>query len=294
MSTRLAYPGLLAVFAVMVARVSGSGPSGFFLAGIAINIVLFVLERRLPLVADEGLIGDPELPNDVGHTVFANGIAQASDAAMLAVGAVVAGKLGELWGLHLWPTTWPFAVQAVILVILADGLGYWQHRLEHRVSWLWRIHALHHDVRRMHVLKSARNSVADMVIRSIVVYGPLAMLGAPPAVIVWHPLVLLVLGPIAHSNVALPIPAFVHRLIVTPPGHRVHHALSRTLSDGNFAAVTPLWDLLFGTFNDPAGCPPPAVGIDERLPAGFVQQALSPFVWRPTPPAGVSTAALTR
>jgi sterol desaturase/sphingolipid hydroxylase (fatty acid hydroxylase superfamily) len=277
------------LFGVMVAHVAGSGPLGFLAAGSAMNVVLFVLEHRFPLVAGEGVVGDPEIPSDLGHTVLANGIAQATDAGMLALGALVAGKVGEVWGFHLWPTGLPFVAQVLILVLLADGIGYWQHRLDHRVSWLWPIHALHHDVRRMHVLKSARNTFADMVLRSIVVYGPLAMLGAPRDVIVWHPLTLLVLGPIAHSNVALPIPAFVHRLIVTPPGHRVHHAMSRSLSDGNFAVVTPLWDLLFGTFHDPAACPPPAVGIDERIPAGFVRQALSPFWWKPLQPIPVET-----
>jgi sterol desaturase/sphingolipid hydroxylase (fatty acid hydroxylase superfamily) len=218
-------------------------PLGILVAGTAINVVLFVLEQRFPLVAGEDVVGDPEVPSDLGHTVLANGV--------------------------------------LILVIVADGIEYWRHRLEHRVSWLWPIHALHHDVVRMHVLKSARNTFADMMLRSIVVYGPFAMLGAPRDVIVWHPLTLLVLGPIAHANVALPIPAFVHRLIVTPPGHRMHHARSRSHSDGNFAVVTPLWDLLFGTFNDPVACPPPPVGLDERLPTGFVRQALSPFLWRP-------------
>ena len=269
------------LFGVIVAHVAGLGPLGILVAGTAINVVLFVLEQRFPLVAGEDVVGDPEVPSDLGHTVLANGIAQASDAAMLAIGAIVAGKLGEVWGLHLWPTGLPFVVQVLILVIVADGIEYWRHRLEHRVSWLWPIHALHHDVVRMHVLKSARNTFADMMLRSIVVYGPFAMLGAPRDVIVWHPLTLLVLGPIAHANVALPIPAFAHRLIVTPPGHRMHHARSRSHSDGNFAVVTPLWDLLFGTFNDPVACPPLPVGLDERLPTGFVRQALSPFLWRP-------------
>jgi sterol desaturase/sphingolipid hydroxylase (fatty acid hydroxylase superfamily) len=279
MSTRLAYPGLLALFGGFVVLASGAGPIGFFIAGTAISVVLVALERCFPLVAGEDVMDDPELPNDIGHTMLATGISQASDATMLAAGAFVAGRLGEAWGLHLWPTAWPVAVQAIVLVTLADGIEYWRHRMEHRVSWLWRIHALHHDVERLHVIKSARNSFADMVLRSIFVYGPLAALGAPAAIIVWHPLVLLVLGPMAHANLGLPIPAFAHRLIVTPPGHRAHHASDRRLSDGNFAVVTPLWDLLFGTFHDPTGHPPPAVGVDDRLPAGFVRQALSPLWW---------------
>jgi sterol desaturase/sphingolipid hydroxylase (fatty acid hydroxylase superfamily) len=279
MPTRLAYPGLLVLFGAVVLCTSGWGPLGFLVAGTIVDVVLVALERRFPLVAGEDVVGDPELAHDIGHTMLASAVAQASDATMLATGAFVAARLGEAHGLHLWPTAWPVPVQVVVLVLVADGLEYWRHRLEHRVPWLWRIHALHHDVERLHVLKSARNSFADMALRSIVVYGPLAALGAPAAVVVWHPLVLLVLGPIAHANLALPIPAVVHRLVVTPPGHRAHHAGDRRLSDGNFAVVTPLWDLLFGTFRDPAGRPAPAVGVDHRLPSSFVRQALAPVWW---------------
>jgi sterol desaturase/sphingolipid hydroxylase (fatty acid hydroxylase superfamily) len=232
---------------------AGAGAIGFTLAATSISIVLFVVELVWPLVAEERVIGDPEVASDIGHTALANGVAQVTDAAMLAVGAIVAGRLGATWGVHLWPVGWPFVGQVIVLVVVADGLVYWLHRLEHRVSWLWRIHALHHDVERLHVIKSGRNTFVDMALRSLAVYGPLAALGAPPEVIVWHPLVLLVLGPIGHANVALPVPDVVHRLIVTPQGHRVHHAKDHRLADGNFAVVTPLWDVLFGTFIDPTG-----------------------------------------
>ena len=43
MPTRLAYPGLLVLFGVIVARVAGLGPLGILVAGTAINVVLFVL-----------------------------------------------------------------------------------------------------------------------------------------------------------------------------------------------------------------------------------------------------------
>jgi sterol desaturase/sphingolipid hydroxylase (fatty acid hydroxylase superfamily) len=279
MPTRLAYPGLLALFGTFVALAAGAGPAGFTAAAIGITVVLVALERRFPLVAGEQVAGDPEIAHDLGHTILANGIAQATDAVMLAAGAFAAARLGEAWGFGVWPVGWPFAAQALVLVVTADGLEYWRHRLEHRVPWLWRFHALHHDVERLHVIKSARNTAADMALRSVLVYGPLAALGAPPEVMLWHPLVVLVLGPVSHANLALPIPPLVHRLIVTPPGHRVHHAKDRRCSDGNFAVVTPLWDLAFGTFRDPTTGPPPAVGVEERLPAGFVRQALSPFWW---------------
>ena len=76
-------------------------------------------------------------------------------------------------------------------------------------------------------------------------------------------------------------PAMLHRLLVTPPEHRLHHAKAMSLCDGNFAVVTPLWDLVFGTFRHPDAYPLPEVGIaDDPMPAGFWGQAFSPFLWK--------------
>jgi ornithine lipid hydroxylase len=165
--------------------------------------------------------------------------------------------------------------------VLADGLEYARHRLVHRVSWLWPLHALHHSAERMHVLKGPRNMVLDMGLRSLMVYAPLAAAGVPPALLLWYPVASIITGPIAHSNIDFRFPALLHRLVVTQPAHRLHHAKDAALSDGNFAGILPLWDVAFGTFHDPTGCAAPRVGIeDDPLPDDFARQALPPFLWR--------------
>lgn len=281
----LLFPGSIVTFCAIVAAAEGGGPVAFGIAATGISGILLVLERVLPLAPGEDALRDPEIAGDLGHTMLANGLAQVTDAGMLLLGALVAGRIGETWGLGLWPSQWPLLAQGTLAVLLADGLEYWRHRLVHHVEWLWPLHALHHDAERLHVLKSGRNTVVDMAVRSVVVYGPLAALGVPTALLLWYPMMSLVLGPIAHANVAFRIPAFLHRLVVTPPGHRIHHARDAALGDANFAVVTPLWDVLFGTFRDPAHVDPPRVGIEHRLPADFLGQALSPFLWRRSAPA---------
>ncbi len=281
MGERLLFPGLMAAFVAAVVLASGAGPVGFFVAATAIIVVLLGVERVRPLVGQGTTLDDPQAAGDLGHTVLASMSAQASDAVMLAAGAAAAGYVGRVWGLALWPVSWPYVVQGVLVVVLVDGVEYWRHRLLHRVSWLWPLHALHHSVDRFHVLKSGRNTFADMATRSIVVYAPLAALGVPTELLLWYPLALLVLGPLDHSDVDLPVPRFLQYLIVTPLEHRLHHARDVRLCDGNFAPVTPLWDIVFGTFHDPQATPPPPVGIEhDPLPQSFVEQALSPFLWR--------------
>src|SRR5690349_5740362 len=38
----------------------------------------------------------------------------------------------------------PWWLQAIEVVALSDLFVYWGHRLQHRVGWLWRFHAIHH------------------------------------------------------------------------------------------------------------------------------------------------------
>ena len=39
----------------------------------------------------------------------------------------------------------PWWLQVVALVLFSDILVYWGHRLQHRVGFLWRFHAVHHS-----------------------------------------------------------------------------------------------------------------------------------------------------
>jgi sterol desaturase/sphingolipid hydroxylase (fatty acid hydroxylase superfamily) len=60
--------------------------------------------------------------------------------------------------------------------------------------------------------------------------------------------------------------------------HNVHHAEPRAYQDSNYAAITPLLDLAFGTFRHPDRHPVGAMGIaGDPVPPDFVGQLLYPF-----------------
>jgi sterol desaturase/sphingolipid hydroxylase (fatty acid hydroxylase superfamily) len=278
MSAYLRWPALITTFVVIALAAWSAGPAGLALTAILITVILVAVERVWPRSADEDLRSDPQVVNDLAHATVANGGAVATDALALSAGAFVGQNLV---GLEVWPSAWPLALQAGLALVLADGLEYARHRLVHRVSWLWPVHALHHSIDRLHVLKAPRNTLLDMGLRSLLVYLPLAAAGIPPTLLLLYPLANVIVGPISHSNVELRFPAWLHRLVITPPMHRLHHAKEPALSDGNFASLLPLWDMAFGTFHDPTIRPAPPVGIDEDvMPVDFARQALSPFLWR--------------
>ena len=76
-----------------------------------------------------------------------------------------------------------------------------------------------------------------------------------------------------HSNVRLPIP-WLRWLIGAPELHHWHHDKARDA--GNYANLSPLMDLLFGTYR----CPdhePEAFGIHEPIAKSYLGQLLHPF-----------------
>ncbi len=245
-------------------------------------LLLVALEVWLPADRERSLRSDPGWRNDVAHNVVGSGLGPAlSDALVLAAVALLAGRVAALVGGTLWPAHWPLVAQAALVIFLAEGLETVRHRAFHVVPWLWPIHAVHHAGDRLHVLKSGRVHALDMAARGLCVLAPLALLGAPTEALLAYPAANSVFGPIAHANLDLRVPAWLHGWLLTPAVHQVHHAREHELSLHNYAPVLPLWDRLLGTFLDPSGAPRPPAGLQQDPnPPRFWAQLTSPLGWR--------------
>ncbi|MBW2242877.1 MAG: sterol desaturase family protein [Deltaproteobacteria bacterium] len=210
--------------------------------------------------------------------------------------ALLAGEISARWGANLWPADWAIWVQLPLLLFIADGLDYGRHRLQHTVSWLWPMHVLHHDVDRMNVLKSGRGHFLDMLFRSLAVYAPLALMGVPASLMLVYAAAISVFGPVAHANVSLPVPSFMHRVFMTPQFHRIHHARPLALSCSNYCNIFPIWDLMFGTFTSPEEHSFFEYGVeDSTQPDDFLGQVLAPAEsWRGAGREAASASVIRR
>lgn len=133
---------------------------------------------------------------------------------------------------HVWLAGLPAPAQVVVALAVWSFVGYWSHRAYHRVEWLWRFHAVHHDVPHMHVFKGNRIHFGEDIPRQFVALVPLFALGVPS----WH-------------------------------------AIDRELHDANFGGVSPLWDIVFGTFRHPDQHPVAGVGVaGAPVPEQFAAQ----------------------
>lgn len=172
----------------------------------------------------------------------------------------------------------PWISFAVYLVVL-DFVAYWLHRWQHRVTFWWALHSLHHSQRSMSFWSDDRNHLLDDVLIDGAFALVALLIGVPPAQFVTIVIATRVVESLSHANLRLSFGRIGEYLLVSPRFHRVHHAIGMG-HDGpargcNFAVLFPAWDVLFGTANMAPEYP--KTGIRDQLDGkeygrGFWQQ----------------------
>ena len=145
---------------------------------------------------------------------------------------------------------WSISLAALDLAIYA------QHRAFHAVPLLWRLHALHHADRDLDASSGVRFHPGEIVVSLLWKVAVVWLLGAPAAAVVLYEALLACASVASHANLELPVglERAARLTLVTPDLHRVHHSVHLDESNSNFAAVTPLWDRLLGSFRaEPRG-----------------------------------------
>jgi sterol desaturase/sphingolipid hydroxylase (fatty acid hydroxylase superfamily) len=171
----------------------------------------------------------------------------------------------------------PFWVQVLEVVLLGDLLIYWGHRLQHRVDFLWRFHAVHHTSEKLDWLAAHREHPLDTLYSVILMNLPAYMLGFGSHVLISFISFRGMWAIFIHSNVRIPLGPFAI-LFGSPAFHHWHHARDR--HDCNYGNVSPLMDVLFGTHYDP-GHEPEALGLPEGPPPGYAGLIVKPLLPRP-------------
>lgn len=167
----------------------------------------------------------------------------------------------------------PWWLQAVEVIVLSDVLIYWAHRLQHRIPFLWRFHSIHHSAEHLDWLAAHREHPLDTIYTVSIINFPAVLMGFPLETLAGLLAFRGLWAIYIHSNVRLPIGP-LRALIGAPELHHWHHDKARDA--GNYANISPLMDLAFGTYR----CPkhePVAFGIHEPIPRTYFGQLLHPF-----------------
>jgi sterol desaturase/sphingolipid hydroxylase (fatty acid hydroxylase superfamily) len=197
------------------------------------------------------------------------------------IGALRAAQPGWFGLVHLEGKL-DAALALALFFFIYDFFYYWFHRWQHTVPLLWEQHKLHHSEEALNATTAMRHHWLEEILRIGFISLPMAVLfDLTPVTAGWLATVLVYWPYFIHANVRLPL-AGLTRVVVGPQAHRIHHSLEAPHRDRNFAAVFPLWDLLFGTFYRPRPGEFPRTGLasGERV-TSLWQANLLPFTgWR--------------
>lgn len=177
--------------------------------------------------------------------------------------------------------SWPYALQLVLLFVVADFIQWNVHRLLHRVDWLWNFHKVHHSVKQMGFAAHMRFHFMETIVYKSIQYIPLAMIGFSIEDFFIVHMLTLAIGHINHANVGIDYGPLKY-VLNNPKMHIWHHAkaLPKDRRYGvNFGISLSIWDYLFGTNYLPHDGKNIELGYpgDDHMPESFQGQVLAPF-----------------
>lgn len=160
----------------------------------------------------------------------------------------------------------PLLIEVAVLVLVFEFFQYGYHRLSHEGSgrwgqWLWSVHAAHHLPDKVYLLMHPVGHPINLLISLAWVQLPLVTLGASAEAIFVFNALMGLQGLISHFNVDIRA-GFFNTVLVGTELHRLHHSADAAEAK-NYGVLTPIWDIVFGTYVNPRGRLPKALGVED-------------------------------
>ena len=182
----------------------------------------------------------------------------------------------------------PFWAGLLIFVFVKDLGEYLFHRAQHRIPALWAMHSLHHSDPEMAVLTTQRHFWGDQLLKQVTIWSAALMVIKPTEAMVFAYGMISLINLLTHSDLPIDLGRWSW-LINSPAYHRRHHSLLPEHYDSNFAALFPIFDVIFGSYVRPDGFPPTGL---ERKPESLAELVIWPLIWNK--PMTVAKSALQK
>ena len=234
---------------------------------LAVAVALSLLSERALPFEQSWNTALSDVPKDVAHGIVYE-LSNITAILMLPLVTTVIPWAG------IWPTTLPLGVQLLLAILIADFSMTMIHYLSHRMTWLWKLHSIHHGVHRLYsfngLLRHPMHQLMDLAVGTL----PLVLAGLPVKVAILLAFAVSVQLLVQHSNTDFALGPF-QRLLAVGEVHRLHHVNWVGQGDVNFGLFFTFWDGLFGTLRFVTGRAPRAGDIGIQDDPGFPQHYLT-------------------
>lgn len=182
---------------------------------------------------------------------------------MVGVGTFLPLLIPEAWAsqFRLFDTSdWSLGSGFLLGWLVYSFLGFVWHRAAHASPFLWRgFHQLHHAPTRLDTASSTIFHPTEVVAYTVISWlVTVLLLGLAPEAAALLGFFAAFVSFFQHANVSTP--RWLGYLVQRPEAHSLHH--HRNGPVGNFSDF-PLWDMLFGSFENPPGFAEP-IGFEPK------------------------------
>lgn len=175
-----------------------------------------------------------------------------------------------------------------------DFFSYVYHWSMHKVNFLWKFHKVHHSTTelvptsayRVHIVEFVYDAFAlglGHVCANVVFFnifndmnfadaGAVRTIGFTMFSCIYMPIM-----SIKHLHKQISFGPIFNKVLVSPAYHRLHHGKARELKAKNFALFFPIFDLIFGTYQEPNKDHEYEIGIEN--PEDYT--TLMDLIWQP-------------
>ncbi len=243
----------------------------FNLSYVWIVMWLLLLERKMPYRKDWQL-SDGQLGVDISHTLLNKGLVQFFIVQLLGLNLIDSSG-------NTFAQQFPMVVQVIAGLVLSEIGLYAAHRIAHEWPVLWRFHAVHHSVKKLWLVNTGRFHFVDSFASVFASMPFLIFSGISMDAIVWVSATTAYIGILTHCNVDMRC-GVLNYIFNTPNLHRWHHSTQVEEGNTNYGENLMLWDQLCGTFLYKKDEDIDRIGINDHMPAKFIEQLKMPFVWQ--------------
>lgn len=143
----------------------------------------------------------------------------------------------------------PQPMSFMISFLFLDCINYLQHRLHHKIPFLWRLHRLHHSDRHMDALTTLLHHPLEIMTGFLFTVSLAVIFDIPVIVMITYALISGLHSSFTHFRQLVPvhIEKYLKYALITPNFHRIHHSIDVKEGNSNFGGVFIFWDMLLST-----------------------------------------------
>lgn len=213
---------------------------------VALILIAVVMERLVPYRSawneNKGDLG-----GDITSTILIFGILDS-----LLKGATPFLLLIMLADWSQGSFSFPLWAEIIVVGLLIEFGAYISHRMHHKTTWLWSLHAMHHSPNRLYTLNNFRFHPFNHIINHLMTIVPAVLLGFSGEAILGYTAFALPVLLMQHSNIDFKF-GWMNYILNTNEIHRWHHSAAENEGNCNLGRALVIWDQLFGTFYFPEG-----------------------------------------